>query len=112
MARSRVVNEVVSDDVDGSTRNVQTFTFSFEGRAYEIDLGPKNAKALRADMDKWTDHARKAKRSVNGRRRPARGSSRSSDEAARIRAWATENGVEVSSRGRIPMAVVEQYRNS
>ena len=112
MARTRVVSEVVSDDVDGSTRNVQTFSFSFEGHAYEIDLGPKNAKALRTDMGKWTEHARKAKRTAAGRRRLAKGASKTSDEAARIRAWAAENGVEVSARGRIPMSVIEQFRNS
>lgn len=112
MARTRVINEVVNDDIDGSTRNVETFTFSFQGHAYEIDLGPKNAKALRADMDKWTEHARKAKRNSAGRRRSATPASKNSDEAARIRAWAAENGVEVSARGRIPSAVVEQYRNA
>lgn len=112
MARTRVINEVVNDDIDGSTRNVETFTFSFQGHAYEIDLSPKNAKALRADMDKWTEHARKAKRNSAGRRRYATRASKNSDEAARIRAWAAENGVEVSARGRIPSAVVEQYRNA
>jgi hypothetical protein len=32
------------------------------------------------------------------------------DEAAAIRAWARENGHEVSDRGRIPKTVVEAYR--
>ncbi|MEU5950328.1 histone-like nucleoid-structuring protein Lsr2, partial [Micromonospora sp. NPDC047465] len=31
-------------------------------------------------------------------------------ERARIREWAADNGIEVSPRGKIPTAVVEQYR--
>ena len=31
-------------------------------------------------------------------------------ETAAVRAWALENGIEVSARGRLPQGVLEQYR--
>ena len=86
----------------------QTVSFTIDGAAYEIDLGPKNARALRVDLEKWTASARKAKRSTAPRAR--RGSApKPVSEAAAIRTWAAENGIEVPARGRILSAIAEQY---
>ncbi|HEX7355240.1 MAG TPA: Lsr2 family protein [Mycobacteriales bacterium] len=105
MARKQEVIVHLVDDVDG-VQAAETVAFALDGVAYEIDLSAKNAKALRADISKWTAHARKARKTGGGRRR---GAARPTGEAAAIRAWAHENGIEVPARGRIPAAVVEQY---
>jgi hypothetical protein len=68
----------------------------FEGAAYEIALSSSNARAFRAQLAPFIEHARKAGRA---------GRQRSSD----IRAWAKDHGIAVSNRGRIPASVAEQY---
>lgn len=95
------------DDVDGS-KAVETISFAVGGTTYEIDLSRKNAKALHADLAKWMEHARKTK----GRRRSSTTSRRRTapaGDAATIRTWAAANGVDLPARGRIPVAVREQY---
>jgi hypothetical protein len=53
-----------------------------------------------------------ARRAGGGRSlgaRAARGSSADREQTQAVREWARENGFEVSSRGRIPEAVLEAY---
>lgn len=119
MARTKQVTEIVSDDLDGSTRNVQTIAFAIEGTTYEIDLGPKNAKEMRKQFALWAEHGRKVAKASSARRKPAakRASSGRRKAAAKnavsrsaeIREWAAANGITVPARGRISSSVVEQY---
>lgn len=113
MARKQEVVVTLLDDIDGSTA-ADTVSFGIDGVSYEIDLSRKNAKALRSDFDKWAAHARKARANTRGARGTRRRASaaRPTSDAAAIRQWAAAHGVEVPSRGRIPKAVVEQYRAS
>lgn len=105
MARNTETIVTITDDIDGG-KAAETIAFGMDGVSYEIDLSAKNAKALRADVQKWTEHARKASRST----RRGRGSSaRPKGEAAAIREWAAAKGIDVPTRGRIPAAVAEQY---
>jgi hypothetical protein len=105
---ARKTETVVSylDDLDG-TKATETVSFSIDGVAYEIDLSAKNAKAIRADIAKWSESARKAKRTAGKPRRAA--SAKPSGEAAAIREWAAASGIAVPARGRIPKAIAEQY---
>jgi nucleoid-associated protein Lsr2 len=80
--------------------------FGLGGAEYEIDLSKKNATAFRRQLAPFIDHARKAGRGP--RRRPARTSS-SRERSGGIRAWAKDQGIAVSDRGRIPASVVERY---
>jgi hypothetical protein len=107
VARKQEVVVTLTDDLDGSSRSVETVVFAVDGQTFEIDLGPKNAKALRADLGKWSEHARKAKRSATRRSRNV--APKQTSDAAVIREWAAANGIEVPARGRIPKAVAEQY---
>jgi hypothetical protein len=111
VAKTRTVIETVTDDIDGSSKNIETVTFSLDGVAYEIDLGPKNAKALRDDFATWVGSARKAKKSPSaGRRRSS--APKPVSEAKAIREWALASGIAVPARGRIPASVAEQYANA
>jgi len=81
--------------------------FGFEGADYEIDLSSKHARAFRAQLAPFVEHARKAGRELA--RRPARTAAacaRSGD----IRAWAKGQGIALSVRGRIPASVVRRYQ--
>ena len=109
MSRKQEVIVHLVDDIDGSEA-VETLSFALDGVGYEIDLNRKNAKALRTEVERWVEHARKAKRTAGTRRRSS--SKSGTGEAATIRAWANEHGVTVPARGRIPAAVVEQYHAS
>jgi hypothetical protein len=78
--------------------------FSLGGTDYEIDLSKRNAAAFRRQLAPFVEAARRA----GPRRRPVR-SAVSRERSADIRAWAKQQGIAVSPRGRIPASVVEQY---
>lgn len=104
MAQRTVVQ--LTDDIDGSEA-AETISFAFEGVDYEIDLNETNAANFREMMASYMG----AGRQIPGAGRSSRRSSvRSSKrESHAIRAWAQENGHEVSARGRISRDVVEAY---
>ncbi len=95
----------LEDDLDGGPAD-ETLRFGFGGTNYEIDLSNKNASRFRRQLAPYIEHARKAGREQ--RRRPARTAS-SRERSGDIRAWAKDQGIAVSERGRIPASVVEQY---
>ena len=105
MARQTSVAFV--DDLDGS-KAVETVKFGLDGKTYEIDLNKKNAAALRKAVAAYVENGRRARSTETPTRRSTRTSTRSSDSAA-IREWATNNGITVSARGRIPASLREQY---
>ena len=93
----------LEDDLTGGPAK-QTVRFAFDGTGYEIDLNAKNAAAFGKQLAPYLQHARRAGRAPA--RRPGRaGRQRGGD----IRAWAREQGLAVSVRGRIPASVAEQY---
>lgn len=104
MAKQVTVNMV--DDLDGKTPADETIEFSLDGTSYEIDLSTKNADKLRKDFTVWIDSARKVSGRFKGRR-PAK----SGDDLQAIRDWANEQGMKVSSRGRISGEIISAYHN-
>jgi hypothetical protein len=103
------VQVLLIDDLDG-TEGAETVSFSLDGVSYEIDLSEKNAAKLRDDFATWVGNARKVGRGSSSS--PSRSSarrSRSGNDTAAIRAWAKENGYEVSERGRISRQVMDAY---
>jgi Lsr2 len=102
---------VTTDDLDGSP-NAETVTFSFDGRSFEIDLSKKSRAALEKALKPYID----AGRTVGGRGTRTSSPSRSrgrrsgSVDLGAVRAWAAENGIAVSDRGRISASVLEQYQ--
>src|SRR5215471_15130197 len=100
------INVTLEDDLDGGPA-AETVRFAIGGAEYEIDLNKKNAAAFRKKLAPFIEHARRAGRGP--RRRGAGGSAAGRERGAAIRAWANEQGIAVSARGRIPADVVEQY---
>lgn len=113
MARETIVWLV--DDLD-SSEAVQTIQFGWDGVSYEIDLSAANADSFTQAMAPYVAAARRAsphRRAPRGATR--RGSSpahreRPATDLAAIRDWAGRNGYRVSSRGRIPTAVLDAYQ--
>ena len=99
------ITVALEDDLDGGPAD-ETVRFGLGGTEYEIDLSKKNATAFRRKIAPFVEHARKAGRGQ--RRRPGRTAS-SWERSADIRAWAKDQGITVSDRGRIPASVAEQY---
>lgn len=102
---TKIRHDVLDDltgDADAATR-----TFSVEGQHYEIDLIDDNWAEFEEAVAKFIKAARKRgqKRSTV-RETSARNTS--PDNAA-IRAWAREQGIEVTSRGRIPQDLRDRY---
>ena len=106
------VQIILEDDYDGSQAD-ETVSFALDGAEYEIDLSSANATELRGALAPWLAHARK----TGGRKRTrpagrAASSESSSGSTSEIRAWAVENGMEVSSRGRISSEVRQAYEQA
>ena len=95
----------LEDDLDGGPAD-ETVRFGLGGAEYEIDLNKKNARAFRKQIAPFVEHARKAGRGP--RHRPPRSASGRGRSGA-IRAWAKDQGIAVSDRGRIPGSVVARY---
>jgi hypothetical protein len=107
MARRTVV--MLTDDIDGSEAT-ETVRFGLDGRDYEVDLSKKNAKSLLDGLKRYVDVGRKA----GGRRTTRSGSGGGSDRAqlSAMRAWARQQGMEVSERGRISARIQEAYNKA
>ncbi|KUG59224.1 hypothetical protein AVL62_05935 [Serinicoccus chungangensis] len=101
------VKVILVDDIDGTEAH-QTVEFALDGVSYTIDLHDQHATELRETFMHWVDHARR----TGGRRQTRRlysGSTTSRDDLDQIRAWARENGYQVSDRGRIAKCIVDAY---
>jgi Lsr2 len=104
MARKTTV--MLQDDLDG-TPATQTIRFGYQGIDYEIDLNDVNAKEMTTWLENYVSHGRR----VGGRKQPG-AKPLGSTEAAKIRAWASAQGFEVSSRGRIPAQLARQFEEA
>lgn len=105
------VRVLLTDDIDGSEAT-ETVRFGLDGTEYEIDLSDSNAGQLREVVATYVSVARRVGGQRGGVARVAgkKSSGESDLDPVAVRAWAQENGIEVSPRGRIAGTVLEQYR--
>ena len=99
------ITVALEDDLDGGPAD-ETVRFGLGGTDYEIDLSTKNATAFRRQLEPFIEHARRTSR---GQRRRPGWTASSRERSADIRAWAKDQGITVSDRGRISASVAEQY---
>lgn len=109
MAQRVVVT--LSDDIDGGAA-AETVTFALDGKSYEIDLNPSNAK-LRKVLAPYMAAGRKQTNAGKHGKVPVsyRHTSLAPDPAA-VRAWARSHRMEVPARGRIPKKVYEAFQEA
>lgn len=98
------VQVVLTDDIDGSEAT-QTVKFGWLGAEYEIDLNDKNYAAFEKAIGRYLAAARR----TGGRTRTAKRAASAVDLAS-VRAWARDQGFEVSDRGRVSAAILEAYK--
>ncbi|MFG2629734.1 Lsr2 family protein [Streptomyces sp. NPDC048473] len=100
------------DDIDGGAA-AETVTFALDGKSYEIDLNPSNAKKLRKVLAPYMAAGRKQTNAGKRGKTPVlyRHTSLAPDPAA-VRAWARSHRMEVPARGRIPKKVYEAFREA
>jgi Lsr2 len=99
------ITVVLEDDLEGGPAE-QTLRFGLDGKEYEIDLNSRNVAVFRQQIAPFIEHARRA--GSRQHQRPVR-TAASRERSADIRAWAKDNGIAVSERGRIPASIIEQY---
>lgn len=101
MAQRVVVT--LSDDIDGGEA-AETVSFGLDGKSYEIDLNPTNAKKLRMALEPYIQAGRKQSKSGKAYRHTA-----VAPDPAAVRAWARSHQMDVPARGRIPKKVYEAF---
>ncbi len=110
MARTTIVQ--LTDDIDGSAA-AETVRFAVDGRTYEIDLSTEHAESLRDSLAQFVAAARRAGRvDASPRRGQGRQGRPQGGNSSAVRAWAKQNGVPVSPRGRVPQDVMAQYNSA
>lgn len=117
MAQRTIVQ--LTDDLDGKPipdGKGETVRFSIDRQDYEVDLGDKNAKAMREALSKYVSAARRTSGSNSRGRggRPAKASAattRDYDPKA-VRVWAESQGIAVSQRGRVPADLVTRFQEA
>ncbi|MEU4198764.1 Lsr2 family protein [Streptomyces sp. NPDC045470] len=101
MAQRVVVT--LSDDIEGGEA-AETVTFGLDGKWYEIDLNPANAKKLRGTLAPFVEAGRK--RSKSGK---AYHHTSVTPDPSAVRAWARSHHMDVPPRGRIPKKIYEAF---
>ena len=99
------VQLLLTDDIDGSEAG-QTVCFGWLGAEYEIDLNDKNFFAFEKAIGKYLAAARKT---GGGARAKGKQKPNVSVDLTAVRAWARDNGHEVSDRGRVSAAIMDAY---
>jgi nucleoid-associated protein Lsr2 len=120
-AMAKETIDVLVDDLDGS-HGAQTVQLGWNGEWRELELSKRNLASLSRALDKYWDVARPAAVDGQSNRRPRQGATtRARTSKAKrttkrdpkvIRAWATDNGIPVPARGRIPGEVERQYNEA
>lgn len=112
VAVAQKVQVLLVDDLDGGEAD-ETVTFALDGKSYEIDLNTANADKLREALADFVKAGRRTGRVSGGRGKGrSAASGGSSQDTAKIRAWAKENGYEVNDRGRVPANIREAYEKA
>jgi hypothetical protein len=97
----------VTDDLDGSA-NAEEVSFAYNGTKYTIDLSRKNRTAFEKALKPYVEAGTKVA-SRSGSRRSKSKSSNGRRDLADVRAWAKQNGMKVSDRGRVSSSILDAY---
>ncbi|MEV6493480.1 Lsr2 family protein [Actinoplanes sp. NPDC051633] len=103
--------EIVIDDLDGSTDDVGTCRFTIDGVEYKIDLSAANRQRL---QDALTPFITAARRLPNRRPSTAGRTQAVSAHAVRVRRWWAEHQTTLQlpawrANGRVPKAVYQAF---
>lgn len=103
MARTTTVT--ITDDM-GGTGSATPIYFSVNGERYVIDLNKRNTDTFFKRLAPYIESATPNPPGPVGTPTRYKGN----PDAALIRDWAREQGIDMPARGRLPLALVERYR--
>ncbi len=112
MAR-QVITKLI-DDLDGGEAD-ETLAFALDGNGYEIDLSSKNAKKIRDFLETYIEAGTRTGRVGSGaqlqknRPQPVAQNRQNRDFNQTVRAWAVDNGYDITERGRIPQYILDAF---
>jgi hypothetical protein len=98
---------ILEDDFDGSKAE-ETVAFALDRSSYEIDLNHAYAQELRDVLRPYAETARRIPSST-ARGVRCRHIGRDGASTAEVGAWAREQGLDISVRGRISAGILEKY---
>lgn len=104
----KVIVELI-DDLDGGKAE-ETVTVGLDGRAYNVDLSGKNAKALRKALAPFVGSARRLGTPKTPRGGARKTTVRSGPNTQEVREWARSRGMQIADRGRIPADITAQFQ--
>jgi hypothetical protein len=103
------VQYLLVDDLDGGEAD-ETVSFALDGVSYEIDLSETNAENMRESLAEWVNSARRVSgRASRGRGGRSRQPSTAKVDLSAVRAWARDNGYQVSDRGRVSADILAAF---
>jgi hypothetical protein len=119
---SKTVKVILSCDLDHDVpvdQDVMTVEFGYEGERYSIELCSAHLDEYHGWMQDYVNHGTPVGRAARtprspvkkaaGRRRASTSTAGASGDLAAIRAWARDNGYQVSDRGRISAGIRDAY---
>lgn len=94
---------------NGDVEAQETISFGLDNASFELDVCQAHGKELRSKFGPFVEHAR---RQTGGQSRKRVRHAADRAHTAEVRAWAKEQGYQISERGRIPASVVAEYEQS
>lgn len=93
---------ILVDDLTGEENDtILPVEFSFQGKAYIIDLSDQSRAQFLLDIDRYLKAARP---NVRPTKRTTLGPT-----PKLVRAWCQQRGIEVNPKGRIPVDIMDAY---
>jgi predicted xylose isomerase-like sugar epimerase len=101
------IKQIITDDLTGEqvAEDVKPTDVRVNGEDYSVYLGPESMETFIAFLKGEAPLLQVQQRPAARRSAPARGKS----NAAEIRAWAKDQGLQVPDRGRIPQEVMDAW---
>jgi len=112
---AQVSQVVLTCDVhEGDAEAADTVTFTVEGKSYECELCEPHLAEFHEAMEVWSSHSRparaaRASQGASSRAPRRRTGTNGAPSASVVREWARSQGLEVSSRGRVPAELLVAF---
>lgn len=113
MGRKEVIQYF--DDISGDAlteSEVNVVSFAYKGTNYQIDLSETHLEEFEKALEPYISRARRVVAAPTSTRRRNSSGKYAGVETKKVRAWAKEQGIEVSSRGKLPIALIESYKKA
>ncbi len=115
---ARQIVETFTDDLDGSSEDVVTVYYTWNGSDFEIDLSAANRDRFTKALAPFLDASRRQAVQLTGRsssfsKQKAKSAGVGSSDAALARAWGRSTGhPDVTERGRVKPTLLQAWQSA